>query len=405
LPPSEDSKAGAERRQLRALPARLVFGRDPDPAMSSTKRRPLSRALLVLVALIQLETVGGWSAPPPGSRPLKNLRHPRWHHTATLLENGNVLVFGGWFENLAVFWAEVINASTDMQWDVSPGVPARAGHTATALAPGEVLILGGYNGQETFDDALLYSYDPKNYNDPGSFRVLKDAHLKVPRAAHSATLLKDGCIVVVGGRAGHNTIEFVSKTPDGARKCKDAHPWEPTRFPHNGHTATLLGETLVLAGGGGTNLVDVYNLRTNEHRGFESPTIGGDQRATLLDDRHILFTGGNSYQKRAAAWPENSEVGLVHDNALAVARASHFAVALMDSRVALIGGASGSGAGPWGGDVMYSCPGARSLTRQVVPHVRSDALTFVTSTHRARRRPVQLATPSPLNIMTVPQPA
>jgi len=340
--------------------------------MSITERRPLSRALLGLAALAQLVgTVSVWSAPPPGSHQLGALGHARNHHTATLLANGNVLVFGGWYgASIAVpadVQAEVLNASFGTQWVVPlpSGMLGRWGHTATALAPGEVLILGGYDGQKALDDALLYSYDPKNPKDKGSFRLLKDAHLNLPRAGHSATRLKDKCIVVVGGREGDSTIEFVAKTPAEAKNCQRLHaaPWDSTASPRNVHTATLLRETLVLTGGGGTSLVDVYNVRTGQHTHFTSLTIGGDhQTATLLDDRHILFAGGSLYQKVATTWTENSDVRRVNELALAVPRATHFAVALEDSRVALIGGASGSGPGPWGGGCHVRLPGCIIVT-------------------------------------------
>jgi hypothetical protein len=77
----------------------------------------------------------------------------------------------------------------------------RVGATLTELPTGEVLIVGGAsvdpsgNVTEVFDTIELY--------DPASSQFLPlDLRLDAPRAWHTATLLSDGRVLIVGGQTG-----------------------------------------------------------------------------------------------------------------------------------------------------------------------------------------------------------
>src|SRR5437660_1733397 len=81
--------------------------------------------------------------------------------------------------------------------DEMPWVPsgkmnvARAGHTATLLADGKVLVVGGGNGSpDAIDSAELY--------DPQSRSWTLTGRLNVGRFADTATLLADGRVLVAG---------------------------------------------------------------------------------------------------------------------------------------------------------------------------------------------------------------
>jgi len=90
----------------------------------------------------------------------------RWACTSTLLSNGKVLIAGGFGGDEAP--SEVILASAEL-YDPEVGTfivtgnmaAARAWHTATLLGNGEVLVVGGLGGDETgtgvvFASAELY---------------------------------------------------------------------------------------------------------------------------------------------------------------------------------------------------------------------------------------------------------
>ena len=71
----------------------------------------------------------------------------RFQHTATLLDDGRVLIAGGssvadHFLGTTEFW----DPATEQFTSGPPLAVSRFGHTATRLADGRVVIIGGYVG-------------------------------------------------------------------------------------------------------------------------------------------------------------------------------------------------------------------------------------------------------------------
>ncbi|CAF4872295.1 unnamed protein product, partial [Rotaria sp. Silwood2] len=67
----------------------------------------------------------------------------RWHHTASLLADGSILITGGHTYISATNTVELYNPSTETWTYTSPMNYARRWHTATVLKNGKVLIAGG----------------------------------------------------------------------------------------------------------------------------------------------------------------------------------------------------------------------------------------------------------------------
>src|SRR6266704_35929 len=91
-----------------------------------------------------------------------------------------------------------------------------AHHTATLLRNGKVLVVGGetvYNGA-TVVTATSELYDPTT----GTWVVT--GSLKGPRSSHAATLLGNGQVLVTGGTAG--SLSFVTS----AEVYDSAGVWE-----------------------------------------------------------------------------------------------------------------------------------------------------------------------------------
>jgi hypothetical protein len=149
--------------------------------------------------------------PTTGSfNPTGNMGTPRAGHTATLLENGNVLVSGGLMSMVAtavVPSAELYDPATGTFTPTGSMAEAREEHTATLLPDGRVLIVGGNSVTDTLTSAEIY--DPLT----GSFAVT--GFMGAPRSTHTATLLPDGTVLVAGGNSKARPDLGVYSMPTG----------------------------------------------------------------------------------------------------------------------------------------------------------------------------------------------
>lgn len=128
---------------------------------------------------------------------------------------------------------------------------ARAGHTATLLADGRVLVIGG----ETLSTGAML--DAVEIYDPVTDSWTELAPLPEPRHNHTATLLSEGLVLVVGG--GQSNAIGV---PSGLEVVVDALLYDPSTgsseslgpnvVPRHGHVAARLasGRVLIAAGAG-----------------------------------------------------------------------------------------------------------------------------------------------------------
>ena len=135
--------------------------------------------------------------------PKENMSTERGHPEAVLLAGGRVLVTGdspSVFGGLDGFGAiggaaEIFDPETDKWTPTASLSRPRTGHTLTLLPNGRVLAAGGED--PTGSDYLVYSttevYDPiSNTWSPGP-------DLSEPRGDHSATLMPDGRVLLIGG--------------------------------------------------------------------------------------------------------------------------------------------------------------------------------------------------------------
>ena len=91
----------------------------------------------------------------------QSLSESRYGHTATLLNDGRVIIVGGFNEDVwPVKTSEIFNPKTGVWTKTAPMSASRAFHGAIALKDGRVLVTGGL-GHNMTPTASAEVWDPK----------------------------------------------------------------------------------------------------------------------------------------------------------------------------------------------------------------------------------------------------
>ena len=179
---------------------------------------------------------------------------------------------------------------------------ARVGHTATLLPNGKVLIAGGAipipglpHPNSVFGAEL---YDPSN----GTFTATGD--MTTPRQQHTATLLPNGKVLIVGGDTCNSS---------GCRLLASAELYDPSTGSFTatgnmttarwGNTATLLNKGKVLIAGGdaggafgATASAELYDFSTERFSATgDMTTTRAFHTATILPDGSVLIAGSEDW--------------------------------------------------------------------------------------------------------------
>jgi WD40 repeat protein len=218
----------------------------------------------------------------------------------------------------------------------------RAAHRATRLPDGKVLIAGGFREEGTTEVAIASA----EIFDPVSNTFNQTSDLNEPRNGHTATLLPDGTVLLTGGwnQQGRTATAEIYDPQTAA--------FEYTRSlmaPRQGLTATLLedGQVLIAGGDSARNtpqlVAELYDPATRTFRPTGSLSQGRfGHTATLLSDGKVLLVGGTSGNDQILSSAEiyDPETGLFHPASNAnVVRYKHTAVLLRDGNVLILGGA------------------------------------------------------------------
>jgi galactose oxidase-like protein/Kelch motif protein len=221
--------------------------------------------------------------------------------SATLLENGNVLVAGGDDHDGrdgAIASAEIFNADTLRFQPTGSLHRPRQGQTATLLNDGRVLMAGGTGGGLI---ARAELYDPKT----GTFS--ETGSLITPRHKHTAGLLPDGRVLIAGGSDerdwnGNLNSAEIYDPPSG--KFSAAAFLNDSRFKLPDEAVQLSSGKLLVAGG--SKQAEIFDPATGKFL-----VVAGEMSdkwhfmsETKLRDGSVLLAGGypNSDQCTAQTW-------------------------------------------------------------------------------------------------------
>jgi hypothetical protein len=176
--------------------------------------------------------------------------------------------------------------------------------------------------------------------------------LGVIRAAHTATLLSSGKVLITGGCAvqsceGGSLSSSTEVYDPAARRFTEGPRMSTERA--GGHTSTALTDGRVFIAGGWertpTTSAELYDPGSNRFSAAPSLRTGrSDATASLLRDGRVLIAGGYDGTNRLASAElyDPVEGTMTNAGSLAGRRAGHVAVVLRDGRVLLIGGHGGS---------------------------------------------------------------
>lgn len=176
---------------------------------------------------------------------------------------------------------------------------ARLGHTATLLRDGSVLVVGGYDDKAPpMEDGTHIRLATAELYDSASGSWSAAASMGSARAGHTATLLPDGSVLVVGGGGEAERIEGPSRSATAELFDPSTGTWSPTGSmtePLGNFSATLLPDGMVLVAGGSGNYreAELYDPSSGTWTATESMAEGRmAHSATLLLDGTVLVTGG-----------------------------------------------------------------------------------------------------------------
>ena len=223
--------------------------------------------------------------------PTGSMAHARSGHTATLLPDGHVLIVGDYGTSFGTaIAAELFDPTTGQFVQTGSPVHARNGHTATLLQDGRVLIVGG-TGTGAYNDTTPTSAE---LYDPQTGRFTLTGSMAVRRwSGHTATLLKDGRVLVDGGNASN-----VQEVPLASAELYDPKTGKFSKtgsmaVARDAQSAILLLDGRVLVVDGADRTAELYDSKTGMFSKTGSTIVArGGQTATLLLDGRVLITGG-----------------------------------------------------------------------------------------------------------------
>jgi Galactose oxidase, central domain/Kelch motif len=210
---------------------------------------------------------------------------PTTGHDSTLLQDGRLLVTGGMVAGIdlaPVPFTQIYHPDT-RSWSFGPPMHmGRVGGTATLLQDGRVLVVGGLGARRS-PVATAEIFDPVKST------WTMAAQLPQARMAQSASVLPDGRVLIVGGVVrGRLTRTSVVYDPARNRWSQSSS----THFVHALQSSVTLPDHRVMIAGGYGRGVEVFQPRTDSWSVQRAAPFRTGMVLTLLGDGTVLMASG-----------------------------------------------------------------------------------------------------------------
>jgi Kelch motif/Galactose oxidase, central domain len=255
-------------------------------------------SLMFAVLLCISGSGAAWPSGPGSVAEIASMHIARASHSATLLPDGKVLIAGGFSgsggESEPYRTTELYDPSSGTFESAASMTIGRSGHTAALLKDGKVLIVGGWTGRyDIRQSAELY--------DPATNTFIRTGDMAVERAGSTATLLRDGRVLIAGGedREENKLASAEIFDPESGRFILTSSMSEPRAA----HTATALEDGRVLIAGGSSGhypsqtvyrSAEIFDPGTGKFTPTGAMTAARHKHAAiLLRSGKVLIVGGS----------------------------------------------------------------------------------------------------------------
>ena len=254
---------------------------------------------ILVASIVLLGSAMAVFASPGNRNPVRDLpsmTSSRAAHTTTVLDDGSVLVVGGFTaEEGQLAGVELFDPKRSEFQSIDDAIARRHSHTATLLPNGNVLIAGGYGAKSgTLDTAEVF--------DPATRRFSSVGDMKARRAEHTSVALSDGRVALIGGRSvDWSTLTSIEIYDPRAGTFREGGQLS---VPRSGHVSVLLRDGRIFIAGGhagrGSTLTIYDTAEIFDPRSGRSTVVAtlGSRRhkldGVLLADGRVLLTGGSS---------------------------------------------------------------------------------------------------------------
>ena len=278
-----------------------------------------------------------------------------YNHTATLLEDGRVLVAGGRTATVGDFafaglaTAEIYDPSTGRWSQTGPMFEPRFFHAAVLIESGRVLVSGSLTGEYELGGAdgrvtWMGSVASAEIYEPSTEKWSLVGDMPEETGQHLLEMLENGEALAIGG-LGASAAEYDptsgtwTSVGEATSRNFDARSWQSAALLAGGRVLFIGG----LAGNAPIDSVEIYDPVA----GSWSPTGSTTEpraRSTVaeLADGRVLISGGRGGRgtlSSAEIYDPSSETWSGAGQ-MATPRYEHTATVLSDGRVLVVGGAA-----------------------------------------------------------------